>query len=210
MQRPPPVAEPTSDDELQLMCEAESLQTQLKRAGEPVDEQIAQLFIDSLASKSLPERMRKWQLRRDHLQHLLGLRLPRPASGGPAVLSAVAGTRHDLENPEKAAIGVDDWHSPPPGAGVNRRRRGSAQMDSPPPAAKRAKGRPMFPYTEREDGKPQEMTLPHVQFAQMSVALLRKNPVVTPPPATLALSAATPGEAAAVRQATAPGARGRP
>ena len=83
-------------------------------------------------------------------------------------------------------------------------------MDSPPPAAKRAKGRPMFPYTEREDGKPQEMTLPHVQFAQMSVALLRKNPVVTPPPATLALSAATPGEAAAVRQATAPGARGRP
>ena len=68
----------------------------------------------------------------------------------------------------------------------------------------------MFPYTEREDGKPQEMTLPHVQFAQMSVALLRENPVVTPPPATLALSAATPGEAAAVRQATAPGARGRP
>ena len=117
MQRPPPVAEPTSDDELQLMCEAESLQTQLKRAGEPVDEKIAQLFIDSLASKSLPERIRKWQVRRDHLQKLLGL--PRPTSGGPAVLPAVARTRHDLENPDKAAIGVDDRHPPPPGAGVN-------------------------------------------------------------------------------------------
>ena len=137
MQRPPPVAEPTSDDEMQLVCEVESLQSQLKRAGEPVDERIAQFFMNSLASKSLPERIRKWQVRRDHLQNLLGLRLPRPASGGPAVLPAVAGTRHDLEYPEKAAIGVDDRHSPPPGAGVNRRRRGSAQMDSPPPAAKR-------------------------------------------------------------------------
>ena len=156
MQRPPPVADPTSDDEMQLVCEVESLQSQLKTPNEPVDERIAQFFMNSLASKSLPERIRKWQVRRDHLQNLLGLRLPRPASGGPAVLPAVAGTGHDLEYPEKAATGVDDRHPPPPGAGVNRRRRGSAQMDSPPPAAKRAKGRPMFPYTEREDGKPQE------------------------------------------------------
>ena len=181
MQRPPQVADPTSDDELQLMCEAESLQAQLSDAGRPVDEKIAQFFMNSLASKSLPERIRKWQVRRDHLQNLLGLRLPRPASGGPAVLPAVAGTGHDLEYPEKAATGVDDRHPPPPGAGVNRRRRGSAQMDSPPPAAKRVrvKGKPQFPYTRREDGKPPEMTLLHVQFAQMSVDLLREDPALT-------------------------------
>jgi hypothetical protein len=46
-----PVVEPTSDDELQLMCEVESLQTQLSSAGRPVDEKFAHMFIQSLASK---------------------------------------------------------------------------------------------------------------------------------------------------------------
>jgi len=158
------------------MCEVESLQMQLRDAGRPVAEKIEQFFMNSLASISLQERIRRWKVRRDHLQKLLGP--PRPTSGGPAVLPAVARTRPDLENPEKAAIGVDDRHPPPPGAGVNRRRRGSAQMDSPPPAAKRARGTPMFPYTVREDGKPPAMTLLHVQFAQMSVALLRDDPTL--------------------------------
>ncbi len=46
-----PVAEPTSDDELQLIFEVESLQTQLSEAGRPVDEKIAHIFIQSVAPK---------------------------------------------------------------------------------------------------------------------------------------------------------------
>ncbi len=66
-----PVAEPTSDDELQLIFEVESLQTQLSEAGRPVDEQIAHILIQSVApNKLLPERIRRWKARRDHLQKM--------------------------------------------------------------------------------------------------------------------------------------------
>ena len=43
-----PVAKPTTDDELQLIFEVESLQTQLSEAGRPVDEKIAQMFFQSV------------------------------------------------------------------------------------------------------------------------------------------------------------------
>ncbi len=57
----PPVAEPTTDDELQLIFEVGSLQTQLSDAGRPVDEKFAHIFIQSLApNKPLPERIRRW------------------------------------------------------------------------------------------------------------------------------------------------------
>ncbi len=68
-----PVAEPTSDDELQLIFEVESLQTQLSEAGRPVDEKIAQMFIQSVAPKALTVRIRKWQARRDHLLKMVDL-----------------------------------------------------------------------------------------------------------------------------------------
>ena len=53
-----PVAEPTSDDELQLIFEVESLQTQLSEAGRPVDEKIAHIFIQSVAPKFSVELIR--------------------------------------------------------------------------------------------------------------------------------------------------------
>jgi hypothetical protein len=55
-----PVAEPTpSEDEMQ---------TQLSEAGHPVDEKLAHIFIQSVTPKPLPERIRRWKARRDHLQ----------------------------------------------------------------------------------------------------------------------------------------------
>ncbi len=66
-----PVAEPTSDDELHLIYEVESLQTQLSEAGRPVDEKIAQMFFQSVTPKPLMERIRKWKDRRDHLQKMV-------------------------------------------------------------------------------------------------------------------------------------------
>jgi len=169
--------EPNSDEELQLMGEVESLQEELKEAGKPVHEQFINMFVQSLTSKPLADRIRKWKIRKDQLQKLIGS--PRAISGGPAILPAVARTRDDLENQENAAIDVDDQKPPPPGAGVCGRRRGSAQMDPPHPAPKRKKATPRYPYTKRDDGQPPEMALLHVHFAQMSVDLLRENPALT-------------------------------
>jgi hypothetical protein len=68
---PRPVAEPTTDDELQLIFEVESLQTQLSDAGHPVNDKFEHIFIQSVApNKPLPERIRRWKARRDHLQKL--------------------------------------------------------------------------------------------------------------------------------------------
>jgi hypothetical protein len=67
-----PVAEPTpSEDEMNLMFEVETLQTQLSDAGRPVDKKFAHLFIQSVTPKPLPERGRRWQAIRDHLQKLV-------------------------------------------------------------------------------------------------------------------------------------------
>ena len=43
--------EPNSDDELRLMGEVESLQSQLRKKGETFSERIENIFIQSLASK---------------------------------------------------------------------------------------------------------------------------------------------------------------
>jgi hypothetical protein len=48
-----------------------------------------------------------------------------------------------------------------------------------PPPRKRASSRPCFPYREREDGKPPEMSLLHVHFARFCVDLLKEKPDLT-------------------------------
>jgi hypothetical protein len=96
----------------------------------------------------------------------------------PAVVPVVARNRDDSEPPEKAAIDVDDRDPPQlPGAGVNKRRRGNAQVE--PPPRKRGYSKPCFHYREREDGQPPEMSLLHVNFAQLCVDLLKKKPDLT-------------------------------
>ncbi len=123
-----PVAGPKGDDEMdevQLMCEVESLQTQLSH-GDPVHEKFALMSMQGLDSNPMSERIRKLKVRRDHLQKIVDH--SHATSTPPAVLPAVAHNRDDLENPEKAAIDVDDRHPPQPGAGVNKRRRGSVQV----------------------------------------------------------------------------------
>ena len=57
-------------DEVQLMCHVESLQMQLSHLG-PVHEKCALLFMQSLESDTLSERIMKLKVRRDHLQRPL-------------------------------------------------------------------------------------------------------------------------------------------
>ncbi len=68
-----PVAGPKGDeemDEVQLMCEVQSLETQLSHVG-PVHEKFALMFMQSLESNPLSERIRKLKVRRDHLQKMV-------------------------------------------------------------------------------------------------------------------------------------------
>jgi hypothetical protein len=168
-----PVAERTSEEELQLIFEVESLQTQLSDAGLPVDEKFAQLFIQSVTpNKPLTERIRKWKVRRDHLQ-----KMATPSS------SRISGHRDSLPQkgpPDNLRImPVVDNRDPQqrPGAGGHKRQQGNAQVDRPPP--KRRNLKPTYCYKEREDGKPPEMLLIHVNFAQACVGWLKVNPALT-------------------------------
>jgi hypothetical protein len=172
-----PVAEPTSDDEFQLINEVESLQRQLKRAGDPVDEKFAQMFFNSVTPKPLTERIRKWKARRDYLQKLVD----RPhATLPPDHLQTmpVVRNRDDSETTVKAAMDVE-YRDPPQraGAGENKRRRDNAQPE--PRPGKRKYTKPRFHYSDREDGTAPQMSLLHVNFATLCVNLLRKEPDLT-------------------------------
>ena len=72
-----------SDEEMELMCEVENLQLQLKKAGEPVDPMIAKQFAANIASATqTSERIRKWKRRVQQLKTLLHTLLA--PSGPPA------------------------------------------------------------------------------------------------------------------------------
>jgi hypothetical protein len=69
-----PVVEPTSDDELQLMQldgqgGIPAIAAQKSWWG-PVNEKIAHMLLERLASKPLPQRIKKWKIREDQLQNL--------------------------------------------------------------------------------------------------------------------------------------------
>ena len=63
--------EPDSDEELGLMGEVELLESQLKKAGEPVNQKYADMFLKSLENKALAERIKKWNQRKASLQTLV-------------------------------------------------------------------------------------------------------------------------------------------
>jgi hypothetical protein len=81
--------EPTSDNQLQFIGEVEFLQVQVKTTGNPVNQNFGQRFLQIVDSKSLPERIKKWQIRKDRLQRLSENLRVTATSGGPAGLPAV-------------------------------------------------------------------------------------------------------------------------
>ena len=125
-------------DEVQLMCDVEYLQTQLSHLG-PVHEKYALMFMQSLDSNTLSERIMKLKVRRDHLQKMVDR--SHATSTTPAVVPVVARKGDDLETPEKAAMEVE-YRDPPQRAGAseNKRRRGNAQSE-PQPEKRRPKNR---------------------------------------------------------------------
>ena len=78
----------------------EFLGRQLRGAGRPVNENIANMFIQSLASKPLADRIRRWKIRKNQLNKIADS--PCATSGGPAVW--MLWRFNAVEKPEKAAI----------------------------------------------------------------------------------------------------------
>ncbi len=101
--------EPDSDDELLLMTEVDSLQSQLKKLRNIQREYF--IFVhESLESKSLAHRIRKWTNRRDQLRNMADRH--HATSGGPAVSLDVARTGLKADKQDKRSR--------------RRKRRGSA------------------------------------------------------------------------------------
>ena len=84
--------EPDSEEEeVLLMTEVESLQSQLRKKGETFNEKIENVFMEGLLGKSTSARIRRWTIRRDQLRKMA--EAPHATSGGPAVSLDDTGTR---------------------------------------------------------------------------------------------------------------------
>ena len=71
-----------SDEELTLIQSVESLQSQLRKAGDPVAPGFAKIFMQSVESESqLPARLKKWRKRKSQLQQLVD----NPTANSPRV-----------------------------------------------------------------------------------------------------------------------------
>ena len=83
-----------SDEELKLVNEVEELQTQLRRAGDPVDPELAKFFYRTLEGKSPAEKISKWTTRINTLRARL-----ENHSGSAAVSPVVA--HHDQRQKDR-------------------------------------------------------------------------------------------------------------
>jgi hypothetical protein len=62
------VMDATSDEEMELIAEVEFLQSQLKKDGDPVDGKFSDLFLQTVESEPLAERIKRWRFRKNQLQ----------------------------------------------------------------------------------------------------------------------------------------------
>jgi heptosyltransferase I len=88
-----------SDEELKLVNEVEELQTQLRRAGDPVDPELAKFFYRTLEGKSPAEKISKWMTRINTLRARL-----ENHSGSAAVSLVVAHHDQMPKNSKRKAL----------------------------------------------------------------------------------------------------------
>ena len=156
--------EPDSEDELLLMTEVESLQSQLRKKGETFNEKIENVFMEGLSGKSTSVRIRRWTIRRDQLRKMA--EAPHATSGGPAVSLDDTGTRlkadqHVEKAEEKQTKGVQRYRL---GGGREQRKKNRRQPRK-------------HSYLIRGDGQPPEMSQIHVDFARLSSTYITSNPL---------------------------------
>jgi hypothetical protein len=80
----------SAEEEVLLMTEVDSLQSQLRKKGETFNEKIETVFMEGLIGKSTSARIRRWTIRRDQLRKMA--EAPHATSGGPAASLDDTGT----------------------------------------------------------------------------------------------------------------------
>ncbi len=173
------VMEPTFDDEFQLSGEVEFLQSELKIAGHPVDEFFEKQFRQRVDSKSLPERIKIYQMRKDQLQRLVD-NLPatsREPAGSPAFGEPkLRLPPDDNERKRKLRSPPDDIKGQSPPVAIDRKREREA---GDAPAHSRTKQRPCFAYAAEQESAPPLMAKIHVAFAHACVKRLQERLTLT-------------------------------
>ena len=136
-----------SEEETKLMNEAEDLQSQLKQAGDPVDEKYSDYFFKKLETKTAAERITLWNARVESFRVRLEKAVS-PVVGGGLVTVA----HNDLPQ--------------------NTLKRKEPESQPEPPSRKPQRNQK---YTVNTDGSPCTMRSDHVEFIRMCVDELKKN-----------------------------------
>ena len=155
----------SAEEEVLLMTEVDSLQSQLRQKGQTFNERIENVFMDGLLGQPTTVRIRRWTIRRDQFRKMA--EAPHATSGGPAVSLDDTGTslkadQHVEKAEEKQTKGA--------------KRHGLKNGGEQP--RKRHKTPRKYTYHTREDGQPPEMSQIHVDFARLSCAYISANPLL--------------------------------
>ena len=155
--------EPDSEEEVLLMTEVESLQSQLRKKGETFNDRIENVFMERLLGKPTSARIRIWTIRRDQLRKMA--EAPHATSGGPAASLDDTGTSlkadQHVEKAEEKQTKAEKRHGLENGARQPKKRPRQARK---------------YTYHIWGDGQPPEMSQIHVDFASLSCAYIKANP----------------------------------
>ena len=141
-----------SEEENKLMNEAEDLQSQLKQAGDPVEERYSEFFFKKLQTKSTAaERIPLWIARVESFRVRLEKAVS-PVVGGGLVTVAHNDLPQNNLTRKEPEIGPESQPEPP-----SRKPQRNQK------------------YTVNTDGSPCTMRSDHVEFIRMCVDELKKN-----------------------------------
>ena len=156
--------EPDSDEEITIMGEVEELQSKLRRAGEPVDQNFATLVMNSITSESRPsERRKKWRIRRECLQRLVdNLHANSGGAAAVTVAPAVAWIPSQQPTPDlRPVVKIDVKEE-------NERPHKRQRIENNSYALK-------YLYRIYDDGSAPEMAPIHVEFVKTSVERMKSS-----------------------------------
>ena len=144
------------------MGEVEELQSKLRRAGEPVDQNFATLVMNSITSESRPsERRKKWRIRRECLQRLVdNLHANSGGAAAVTVAPAVAWIPSQQPTPDlRPVVKIDVKEE-------DERPHKRQRIENNSYALK-------YTYRIYDDGSAPEMAPIHVEFVKTSVERMK-------------------------------------
>ena len=154
-----------SDEEMQLITDVASLDSQLKTAGCPCDESLFVHLFRDLNEKPLAKRLKLWRFRKELLKSMVATQLSCSAASGETAAASPPVIKQEM--------GFQTAHK--------RKFEEPPSFQGPSAQLHNDKGKPRFRYIENPDGSAPLMSPLHVAFAEKSVELLRKRHTLTGP-----------------------------